>query len=100
MLRAGGACWSGASLYRSSIVWDAETGVLRTWLSGRSSRGEWSLGYVELAFTDLADAPRTRPVARTIARGAAASAATPPGERSRAVAAGAVPRRRPALDAS
>ena len=100
VLRAGGAGWSGASLYRSSIVWDAEAGVLRTWLSGRSSRGEWSLGYVELAFTDLADVPRTRPVGRTIARGRATGAPARPAGRSGVVATGGVLRRHPTLDAS
>ena len=65
VLRAGAAEWAGASLYRSSIAYDAELGVLRTWLSGRSARGEWSLGYVELAFTDLADEPLVRRASRT-----------------------------------
>lgn len=55
VLRAGGEPWFGASLYRSSLAWDAELGVLRLWLSGRSADGEWSVGYVELAFADRTD---------------------------------------------
>lgn len=52
VLRAGGPPWLEASLYRSSLVWDRERGVLRLWISGRSAAGEWSVGYVELGFVE------------------------------------------------
>jgi hypothetical protein len=53
ILTTGNSDWTGASLYRSSIVYDAGRDVLRVWFSARATTGRWSAGLVEFAVSAL-----------------------------------------------
>ncbi len=39
--------WDDERIYRSTLVYDAATGLLRLWYSARSSSGQWHIGYAE-----------------------------------------------------
>ncbi len=39
--------WDDERIYRSTLVYDDATGLLRLWYSARSSSGQWHIGYAE-----------------------------------------------------
>jgi predicted GH43/DUF377 family glycosyl hydrolase len=44
-----GSGWDDERIYRSTLLYDGSSGLLRVWYSARSSAGQWHIGYTEAA---------------------------------------------------